>query len=940
MRMFTKRLFTALLVVGSAILASAQQQMPPIPTDPNVRIGKLENGLTYYIRHNELPEDRADFYIAQKVGSILEEENQRGLAHFLEHMCFNGTTNFPGKGIIDWLETIGVKFGENLNAYTSIEETVYNIDNVPVIRDGIVDSCLLILHDWANDLTLAEKEIDNERGVIHEEWRTGQGAMMRMYEQVLPKVYEGSKYGHRLPIGTIEVIDNFPYQALRDYYEAWYRPDQQGIVVVGDIDVDKVEAKIKELFSPIPMPTNAPERKYEPVPDNKEPIITIAKDKEQTSTMIYIWHKHPATPNEAKGNLGYLVQNYLFSMIESMLNARLEELRQSANSPFIAAAAQEADVLLAKTTKAFAGLAISKEDGIPTAISALVREIERARKFGFTASEYARAKADYLRALESAYNERDKMKNDEYVQEYVNHFLDNEPIPGIEAEYAIMNQLVPNIPVEAINNGILPQLIKDENIVINIFGPDKEGMVYPTEEEILDIINKTKAEEITAYVDKVSDEPLLKETPKAGKIVKTEVGPYGSTALTLSNGVRVVIKNTDFKADEIIMSAFSPGGSSIFGTQEALQVRMLNSVISLGGLGNFSNVDLEKVLAGKKASIRAFIGSLSESLNGRCSPKDLETLMQLVYLSFTAPRMDDAAFESFKTRTKASMLNAEANPMTAFNDTLQHEMYGHHPMKTRIKADMIDQIDYNRIMEMYKNRFQEAGDFTFLFVGNINLEEAKPLIETYLGGLPTINRKENFKDIKLDRRKGNHKNVFEKQMETPKATVISVISGNCEYNLKNILLMNILSQTMDMVYTETIREKEGASYGVSAFGQISRYPKDEAVFQIYFDTDPAKREKMEQIVMTELQKVTQEGPRPEHLAKVKEFMLKKHTENAKENTYWVSQLTQYYWYNIDMDSNYDKVVNEITIEDVKNFAKALLDQGNIIEVTMTAKEAK
>ena len=930
----------SLALLCIAIFSMAQQpEMPPIPTDPNVRIGKLENGLTYYIRHNELPENRADFYIAQKVGSILEEENQRGLAHFLEHMCFNGTTNFPGKGIIDWLETIGVKFGENLNAYTSVEETVYNIDNVPVIRDGIVDSCLLILHDWANDLTLAEAEIDNERGVIHEEWRTRQGAMMRMYEQALPKAMEGSKYGHRLPIGTIEVIDNFPYQAIRDYYEAWYRPDQQGIIVVGDVDVDKVEAKIKELFSPIQMPANAPERKYESVPDNKEPIITITKDKEQPSTMIYIWHKHPATPNEAKGNIGYLVQNYLLSMIESMLNARLEELRQSANPPFIMAGTEDTNFLFAKTTKAFAGIAISKEDGIPTAIKALVREIERARKFGFTASEYSRAKADYLRDLESAYNERDNKENKEYVQEYVDNFLENEPIPGIETEYAIMNQLVPNISVEAINS-LLPQLIKDENIVINVFGPDKEDMVYPTETEILKVLQDTKAEEITAYVDKVSDEPLLKEAPKAGKIVKTEEGPFGSTAFTLSNGVRVVVKNTDFKADEIRMTAFSPGGTSMFDTKEAIQLRMLNSVAGLGGLGNFSNVDLEKVLAGKKASISTSFTVYTEKVNGYCSPKDLETLMQLVYLSFTAPRMDDAAFESFKTRTKASLLNEEANPMTAFSDTLNHALYGNHPMIDRIKADMIDQIDYNRIMEMYKDRFKEAGDFTFLFVGNINMDEAKPLIETYLGSLPTINRKEDFKDIKLERRKGNYKNVFEKQLEIPKASVISVISGNCEYNLKNILLMSILSQTMDMVYTETIREKEGASYGVSAFGQINKHPKDEAVFQIYFDTDPAKREKMEQIVMTELQKATKEGPRPEHLAKVKEFILKKHNEDTKENAYWLSQLNQYYWYNTDMDSDYEKLVNEITVEDVKNFAKALLDQGNIIEVTMTAKESK
>ena len=920
---FMKRLFTTFLVVGSVVLASAQQQpqLPPIPIDPNVRIGKLDNGLTYYIRHNELPEKRADFYIAQKVGSILEEENQRGLAHFLEHMCFNGTTNFPGKGIINWLETIGVRFGENLNAYTSIDETVYNINNVPVTRDGIVDSCLLILHDWANDLTLDPKEIDNERGVIHEEWRTGQGAMMRMYEQALPKAFEGSKYGHRLPIGTIEVIDNFPYQALRDYYEKWYRPDQQGIVVVGDIDVDKVEAKIKEIFSPIEMPANAAERVYEQVPDNKEPIITIAKDKEQPTTMIYIWHKHPATPNEAKGQLSYLVQNYMLSMIESMLNARLEELRQGANPPFINAGSGNNDFLLAKTVEAFAGIAISKDDGIPTALATLIREIERARKFGFTASEYARAKADYLRGLESAYNERDKMKNNQYVQEYVRHFIDNEPIPGIETEYALMNQLAPNIPVEAINS-ILPQLIKDENIVINIFGPDKEGMVYPTEAEILDILNKTKAEEITAYVDKVSDEPLMKETPKAGKIVKTEEGPFGSTALTLSNGVRVVVKNTDFKADEIRMRAFSPGGTSVFGTKEALQIKMLNAVAGLGGLGNFSNVDLEKVLAGKKASINASVSDLSEGLNGSCSPKDLETMLQLVYLSFTAPRMDNDAFESFKQRTKAALANQEADPSMALTDTLQREMYGNHPMAGRVKADMIDQTDYNRIMEMYKDRFKEAGDFTFLFVGNINLEEAKPLIETYLGGLPTINRKENYQDIKLDIQKGTRKNLFEKQMETPKATVISIITGDCEYNLKNNLLMTMLSQTMSMVYLETVREKEGASYGVSAYGQLSRGTKDEAFFQIYFDTDPAKREKMEQIVMTELQKVANEGPRPEHLAKVKEFLLKKHIENVKENSYWLGQLNNYYWYNTDMNTNYEQLVNELTVEDVKNFTKA------------------
>ena len=940
MRNLMKKMMLALVLMGSTLTISAQQpQMPPLPTDPNVRIGKLDNGLTYYIRHNELPENRADFYIAQKVGSILEEDNQRGLAHFLEHMCFNGTTHFPGKGIINWLESIGVRFGQNLNAYTSVDETVYNISDVPVIRDGIIDSCLLILHDWANDLTLDPKEIDNERGVIHEEWRSGQGAMMRMYEKTFPIMYAGSKYGHRLPIGTIEVIDNFPHQALRDYYEKWYRPDQQGIIVVGDVDVDKVEAKIKEMFSPIEMPANPAPREYNPVPDNKEPIVTIAKDKEQPQTMIYIWHKHPATPNEAKGNMGYLLQNYLFSMVESMLNARLNELTQSAEPPFIAAGAEDTDFLLAKTTKAFAGIAITKDDGIESGFAALLREMERARKFGFTESEYNRAKADYLRHLESAYNERNKVKNDAYVQEYVRHFIDNEPIPGIETEYALMNQIAPNIPLEAINS-VLPQLIKDENIVINVFGPDKEGMSYPTEQQLLDVLKKVKAEELTAYVDKVSDEPLMKESPAAGKVVKEENGPFGSTVWTLSNGVRVVLKPTDFKADQIMMRAFSPGGTSLFGTKEALQLKMLNEVAGVGGLGNFSNVDLEKVLAGKKASVSAFVNGLSEGLSGSCSPKDMETLMQLVYLSFTAPRMDQDAFTSFKNRAKANLANQEANPMTALTDSIQFALYGNHPLAMRVKADMIDNVDYKRIMDMYADRFKEAGDFTFLFVGNINLEEAKPMIETYLGGLPTIKRTENFADVNMNFRKGEYKNVFNKELGTPMATVIVVAHGNCDYSLKSDILMKCLSRTLDMVYLEEVREKEGGTYGVQTVGQLTRYPKDEALLQVVFNTDPTKREMLMGIIMGELQRVAKEGPKEEHLAKVKEAMVKQYAESVKENSYWLGVLNNYYWYNEDMDSKFVELVNSITVEDVQKFAKQLFDQGNLIEVCMTDESAK
>lgn len=936
---FLKKMLAAWFILGSVSVGFAQQQMPPIPTDPNVRIGKLDNGMTYYIRHNELPENRADFYIAQKVGSILEDDHQRGLAHFLEHMCFNGTKNFPGKALTQYLESIGVKFGENLNAYTSIDETVYNISNVPVMRDGVIDSCLLILHDWADDLTLDPKEIDSERGVIHEEWRTSMGAMMRMLERMMPTMYPGSKYAYRLPIGTMEVVDNFPYQALRDYYEKWYRPDQQGIVVVGDIDVDKVEAKIKSMFSPIKMPENAATREYYPVSDNKEPLIAIDKDKEQTVPVIYLFYKHDATTHDQKKNMDYLVVNYMKSMVENMLNARLNELIQSANPPFIQAEVSDGDFLFAKTKEAFTGVAVSKEDGIDTALASLLREIERVHKYGFTASEYARAKADYLRMLESDYNERNKTKNEAYVDEYVRHFIDNEPIPGIDNEYAIMNQIVPNIPVEAVNS-MIPALVTDSNMVVSIFCPEKESMKYPTKEEILSVINKVKAENITAYEDKVSDEPLIAEKPQGGKIVKTEEGPFGSTVLTLSNGVRVILKDTDFKADEIKMRAFSPGGNSLFPNDEIININVLNAVAGIGGLGNFSNVDLEKVLAGKKASVSASVSGNTEGLNGSCSPKDFETMMQLVYLSFTAPRVDNDAFMSYKNRLKASLANQEANPMVAMQDTLKKALYMGHPRAISLKADMVDKIDYAKIMDMYKDRFKDASDFTFIFVGNINQEEVKPMIETYLGGLPAINRKETFRDNKMDMRQGEYKNIFSKQLETPKATVIIMTNGKCDFTLKNQIMMSMLSQILDIVYTENVREKEGGTYGVGTYGSISKYPKEDAFLQIYFDTDPAKRAKMTDIVLNELNQFAQEGPSAENLNKVKEFMLKKHKENVKENGYWVNMLDDYFWDKADMNTGYDEIVNSITAKDLKEFTKALLDQNNRVEVSMTSEETK
>ena len=940
-----KHLFHSLLAVAFVLCAGFQQavaqqmQFPPLPVDKNVRIGQLDNGLTYYIRHNKLPENRAEFYIAQKVGSILEEPQQRGLAHFLEHMAFNGTKNFPGDdkglGVIPWCETVGIKFGTNLNAYTSIDETVYNISNAPIDRTGVLDSCLLILHDWSNYILLKDDEIDKERGVIREEWRSRNSGMLRVYTDLLPTIYQGDKYADCMPIGSIDVINNFPYKDIRDYYHKWYRPDLQGIVIVGDIDVDTVEAKLKAVFADVQKPVNPAERTYYPVTDNKEPIVAIGTDKEVDDPSIEIYFKQDATPDSEKNNVGYLASQYMTSMISSMLNARLSELVQSANPPFTRASSYYSDFFVAKTKEAFALSASSKADGIETALKTLLQETERARRFGFTESEYARARANYLQSLESAYNEREKTKHGSYVREYVQNFLNGEPIPGIEAEYAMMNQLAPNIPLQAMNM-VMQQLVPDSNQVVIIAGPAKESLKYPTKEEVINLLKGMKDLDLQAYVDKVSDEPLMKEAPKGGKIISEKEGDiYGSTKLVLSNGVTVYVKKTDFKADEIRMKGTSLGGKSIFPDKDALNFAVMDNVIAVGGLGNFSQVDLTKVLAGKKVSVNAGLGATTENVFGTCSPKDFETMMQLTYLTFTAPRKDAEAFESFKNRMKAQLESAQANPLSSINDSLQKAMYNNHPRVVMMKPEMVDQIDYDRILEMYNDRFKDASDFTFYFVGNIDLETAKPLIAEYLGALPAINRKETFKDTKMSIRKGVYKNEYAKEQQTPTATIVFLYSGKAPYTLKNDILLSFATQVLDMVYTEEVREKAGGTYGVNCFGDLQKYPKEQLLLQIVFQTDPAKKDKLAGIVVDELKKLAAEGPSDVHLQKVKEYMLKKYADNQKENGYWMNNLNDYFYYGMDMTEGYTDIVNSITAKDIQKFVSDLLKQGNEIEVTMT-----
>ena len=930
-----RKFFTLLLLIASFVTVA--QQNPPLPIDPNVRTGKLDNGLTYYIRHNGLPENRADFYIAQKVGSMQEEDNQAGLAHFLEHMAFNGTKNFPGKSMLNYLQDNGIKFGTNINAYTSFDETVYFMTNIPTTNANLMDSALLVLHDWSNAIALEDEELENERGVIREEWRTRGGAQQRIWDQLLPKMYPDSKYAKRMPIGSIDVINNFKPEEIRTYYHKWYRPDLQGIIVVGDVNVDEMEQKIKDLFSPIQLDTERAEREYYPVPDNKEPIVALATDVEARNTSIMMFYKHDPMPDEMKNTqAGYLTQ-YILNAAASMMNQRFAEMIQKPNAPFTSAYAYDSDYFVAKTKDAWTVVAGSAEDKIKEALAAMVRETERVNQYGFSASEYEIARTNIMKSYEDAYNNRDKQRNSSYSQEYVRAFTDGEPFPGIEFEYQFMQAVTPNIPVEAINQTI-KQLIGDENIVISVTGPQKEGLVYPSEEELLAVLASVKAETIEPYAEQVIDEPLVATPPAPGKITKEEKDEVlNATVWTLQNGMKVILKNTDFKDDEIIMTGTSTGGYSQYALQDPVNSKMMNAVMRLGGVGNFSATDLPKVLAGKKASAYPGISLTTQDFNGSSSIKDFETMLQLVYLYFTAPRKDADAFQSYVQRMETQLKNQEAEPMVAFSDSITVALYGDNPLTKRIRLADLKQLDYDRIMEMYKQQFINPGSFTFTFVGNIDEAKVRPVVEQYLASLPGQAVKGEFIHVPMNIKKGELENIFQREMQNPKASVFNTYSGTVERNMKNQILMSMFDQILDIVYTEKVREEEGGTYGVSSAGAISRYPKGQTILQIMFDTDPEKMSHLNEIIHAVLKDIAANGPREADFAKVKEYMNKSYHENLKENSYWLNVLDTRYFYGEDTYTHYIETVNAVTPGEIKDFAANLMNQGNRKTVVMMPK---
>lgn len=943
------------LLASMPAMRTVAQQLPELPMDPAIRYGKLPNGLTYYIRHNKLPENRAHFYIAQKVGSVQEDDNQRGLAHFLEHMCFNGTKNFPGNGVIRFCESIGVKFGENLNAYTSTDETVYNIDNVPV-NDANIDSCLTILHDWADGLILDPAEIDKERGVIHEEWRMRSSAGQRIFERNLPTLYPGSKYGHRMPIGLMEIIDNFKPEFLRAYYEKWYRPDLQGVIVVGDIDVDKVEARIKAIFSPIQMPENAAPYETYPVPANAEAIYVIDKDKEQQQSIIELMFKHDPLP-EAYKNTPVSISYQLFTRLASTcFSARLNELSQKPDCPFIAAGAGDDKYLMSKTMNALTVYILPKPGQDAAAVQKVMEEVERASRFGFTETELIRAREEFMSRIEKIYDNREKQRHDFYVRQYVRHFLEKDPIPDLETEFNIykgITQQVTSAQLSQAVSGLFKELTAstDSNFVFLAMYPEKEGVAIPTAESMKQAVAAAKAAQLEAYVDNVKNEPLIPVLPKKGKILKEEKAPFGYTCWTLANGARVFFRKTDFNDSEVQFRASSFGGKSLTRDKDLELFKgiitgggmsdVFGVVMNATGLGNFTSVELEKKLAGKQASCSPALGEATETLSGTSTPKDLRTLFELIYLRFQQPANDTEGFNNCMTMLRTQLENLEKIPDMAFSDSVRSTIFGHNPHRALLKSKDLDKITYEDIRRVYSERFSAAGDFDFYFTGAFDTDSLRAFTEQYIAPLKAVKKRESYTDRKIRPVKGTVDNRFVRAMETPQGNIVQLWNGDLKYSMKNAAAVNALGQILTQRYLKSIREEGSMAYSVGASGNAEYGINDSYTIQIYCPVKPAKADSALLLMEQGILEIAKDGVTKEELDKVKEFELKEYADGQHKNGYWQSLIMALNNWKQDEQTGYEDTIRNLTSEDIRKFVNdVLLKQHNRVTVTMLPADLK
>ncbi len=935
-----RKIFAAFLLCLS--VGSAMAQMPAIPVDKNVKIGHLDNGLTYYIRHNSYPEHVASFYIAQKVGSINENDDQRGLAHLLEHLAFNGTDHFKGNSLQDYLQSIGVEYGRNLNAYTSVEKTVYYFTDVPTTRPTAVDSCMLILKDWSNGISLTKEAINDERDVVHNEYRMRIVGQQRMIERSLPKLYQGEKYGYRFPIGLMSVIDGCKPETLRAYYRKWYRPDNQAIIIVGDVDVNHIEAKIKELFSGIKVPKNAAKVEKVEVSDNDSAIYVIDKDKEQQVDLFQVYMKHNAVPDSLKSNMSYLLKGYMDNVISSMIAARYAEKALEPDCPYLQASAGDGSYLISSTKDAFTLTGVAKPGKIKEAYAAVLREAQRMHEFGFTATEYQRAKDEFMSQVDKALANKDKMKNEQFTTQYVDNFTSNEPIPSVEEESQIWKMVVPNLPLEVINS-YAKQLVcqSDTNLVSLVMMREQAGAVYPTEQELSAIVKQVRAEKLEAYVDNVKQEPLIAQAPKAGKIKKTvENKKLGFKELTLSNGAKVVLKKTDFKDNEVAFAASANVGYSTFGKEDFLNAAFAAEVLDASGLGDFSSNELDKALAGKQAGVSFSLSPFNHGLKGNSTPKDIETLMQLIYLKMTALSKDEKSFKNLQNTFATVLANQSNNPNMVYQDSLQSTLYLGSKIGRIPTSDEINAINYDRLMALAKEYYGNAKDFTFYFVGNYDEKTLLPLIEQYIASLP--NKGFKLKNKEIPYAKGEVKNNFTKAMSNPQTQASEIWSTKLPFSMQNMVLADVTARLLEMQYLRTIREQLSAAYHAGAtFGMLRDFD-DKAAISITANAglNPEKADTAITYFFKGVDEVEKQVDAAD-LQKVKEILLKQAGVDEKNNAYWLGVLANYTGLGFDNHTGYKEFVKNLRGEQVSDFLKnVLMKSGNHVEVIMKAEKSK
>ena len=918
-----------------AVGANAQQA-PQLPLDSAVVSGILPNGLTYYIRHNERPKGQADFYIAQRVGSILEDDNQRGLAHFLEHMCFNGTTHFPDKQLIKWLESVGVKFGYNLNAQTGVDETIYMITNVPVAREGVQDSCLLILHDWANDLLLLPEEIDAERAVIHEEWRQSNVGQMRILTDLLPTIYPGSRYGYRLPIGTMEVVDNFPHQALRDYYERWYRPDQQGLIIVGDIDPVRIEARIKELFSDIEMPADAPVRFYEPVPDHSGTIFAIGHDAEMQYPLVQMMWKQPRMEAALRNSPLLYLNNYVESMIAQMLNERLNDIASRPGSIFAQAFASFGEYFLAKTADGFTLTVLARDPAeLAAPLAAAYREVLRAARGGFTPSEYERARSRYLSSLEQAYASRDARENSVFVKDLIDHFTDSVAAPSIEVEYELGKQIAASVDLNTINQAVAMAVASPDNRVVMVLMPDLPAdskAAYPTEQSLAAALDAVDAENIEPMADTAAPSTLVEHLPSPGSIVAQEaMEAFGATRLTLSNGATVILKPTELRKGEILFRATANGGTAWLPDSLAPSIIMFNEAIGQAGRGKLSNSDLRKYLAGKHLGLRFSVSDYARSLSGSSTPGDLRYLMEMIYITMTDVEFQADEFEALLSQYDALLHNQQSNPEYVFSTSVLGHLYNT-PKKRALSPEILAQVSRDEITSIAAGLTANAADFTFVFVGDFSTDSIRPLIEQYIASLPSdpansTSARQPTINHALDVVSGRGTDIDTMAMQTPQSYAMVLIWADMPFTLRNQQLASIAGQILSNRLLEIVREREGAVYSIFASGSMDRVGNQNTTISTQFPMKPEMRDKVLAIIAEQVDDLGN-NIGPDELAKAKEFMNKQYAAMPEENSGWMNGILGVVINGVDSFNGASDSVNAITEADVTAFVREILAQNN------------